>query len=96
MPREVPAGLAPRSGPKTGQRDHLIDPAALMPWEWASHSRWLRALRLGCSAPASSSDPTWPRGFLSEWYGRPPMVAEPASGASRPTMTRTVVDLSAP
>ena len=29
----------------------------------ARYSRWLRALRPGCSAPASSSDPTWPRGF---------------------------------
>ena len=29
------------------------------PWEWASHSRWLRADRLGCSAAASSSEPRW-------------------------------------
>ena len=33
-------------------------PAGLVrPWEWASHSRWLRADRLGCRAPASSSEP---------------------------------------
>ena len=36
---------------------------AVRPCEWASHSRWLRALRLGCSAAASSSEPTW----LSGW-----------------------------
>ena len=40
-----------------------LDPAGIR-WlrgllrEWASHSRWLRPLRPGCSAPASSSDPT--------------------------------------
>ena len=41
------------------------------PWEWASHSRWLRAVRLGCSAAASSSDPTWVSGLPQAGVGPP-------------------------
>src|SRR4051812_5546528 len=66
------------------------------PWEWASHNRWLRPVRLGCSAPASSSDPTWLSGLRRLRYGRPPTSAWPSSTASRPTITRIVVDLPAP
>ena len=53
---------------------------AFRPWECASHSRWLRADRLGCSAAASSSDPTRVSGRCSVWYGRP----RPARRARRP------------
>ena len=67
------------------------------PWEWASHSRWLRAVRLGCSAPASSSAPTWlQRVAQARGTGWPPISAVPSSAASRPRITRIVVDLPAP
>ena len=66
------------------------------PWEWASQSRWLRALRLGCRAAASSSAPTWLSGCRSVRYGWPPTSAVPSSAASRPRITRIVVDLPAP
>ena len=70
---------------------------AARPWEWASHSRWLRAVRLGCSAAASSSAPTWrQRVAAAAGTGRPPISAVPASAASRPRITRIVVDLPAP
>src|SRR6266699_2917443 len=66
------------------------------PWEWASHSRWLRAVRPGCSAAASSSEPTWLSGWRRPWYRWPPISALPSSGASSPRITRIVVDLPAP
>ncbi|GIE78746.1 hypothetical protein Aph02nite_46960 [Actinoplanes philippinensis] len=70
--------------------------AAPSPCECAIHSRWLRAVRLGWSAPASSSDPRWHSGRRNDRYGRPPTSAAPASGRSSPRITRMVVDLPAP
>src|SRR5690242_8941374 len=67
-----------------------------MPCEWASQRRWLRALLPGWNAEASSSAPTWLSGCRSAGYGCPPMSAVPSSAASRPRMTRIVVDLPAP
>src|SRR3984957_10120930 len=69
---------------------------ASRPCECASQSRWLRADRLGCSAPASSSDPITRIGCRRLAYDVPPTVAVPSSAASRPRMTRIVVDLPAP
>src|SRR5690606_19669206 len=66
------------------------------PCEWASHSRWSRPVRLGCSAPAASSAPTCVSGASRLRYGLPPTSASPSSGISRPRMTRIVVDLPAP
>jgi hypothetical protein len=42
------------------------------------------------SAPAASS------GRRQAAYGRPPIVTDPESGASRPRISRIVVDLPAP
>ena len=50
----------------------------------AIQSRWLRALRPGWTAAASSSAPTSRSGARSDRYGRPPTSAVPASGASSP------------
>ena len=54
----VTARLPPGGLLQPGLADHLVDPAGVRPWERASQSRWLRPVRLGCSAAASSSEPT--------------------------------------
>ena len=53
-------------------------------------------MRLGCSAAASSSAPTWLQRAAQAAVGRPPTSAVPSSAASRPRITRIVVDLPAP
>ena len=56
----VAAGLAAgRRPPGRPARSPRRPAGPVRPCECASHSRWLRALRLGCSAAASSSEPTW-------------------------------------
>ena len=71
------------AGPASGDRRGRARPAraprrpggAAMPLLCASHSRWSRALRPGCSAPASSSAPTCVSGVRSDRYGLPPTSA---------------------
>ena len=86
----------------------LLDAAALQPSRtarnhllWLAHSQGLGtsrvdAVRLGCSAPASSREPTWRSGRCRLAYRRPPTRAVPSSGASRPRITRIVVVCPAP
>ena len=66
----VAARLPLRHGGEAGQADAPRRRGrADRPWECASHSRWLRALRLGWSAAASSSAPRWLSGCRSCRYG---------------------------
>ena len=96
MPRESPparrraAGVSPTSSSTSSTR-----PPG-MPLDWAIQSRWSRARRPGWTAVASSSAPTWRRGVRRVRYRQPPTSAVPSSGASRPRMMRSVVDLPAP
>jgi hypothetical protein len=62
MPREKPPAARRATPPRPASSSTSSTRRAGRPWECASHSRWLRALRLGCSAPASSSAPTRRRG----------------------------------
>ena len=67
-----------------------------MAFELAIHSRWLRALRLGCSAPASNEAPTTCSGKRRLAYCFALIVAEPDVGRSRPMIMRIVVDFPLP
>ena len=67
-----------------------------MPLLAASQRRWLRAVRPGCSARASSSAPTSRSGAADSAYERPFTVTLPAVGRSSPSTMRIVVDLPAP
>ena len=67
-----------------------------MPLLAASAARWSRALRPGWNALASSSAPTSRSGQRRSRKRRPPMRARPASGRSRPRISRIVVDLPDP
>ncbi len=62
----------------------------------ARQRRWLRALRPGWNALASSSAPASRSGQRSAPKGVPLTVAEPESGTSRPRIMRMVVDLPEP
>ncbi len=62
----------------------------------ASTRRWSRAVREPCAACASSRAPTWRSGSSSVAYARPPRVAVPDVGRSRPSTSRMVVDFPAP
>ena len=96
MPREYPPALRRTTDCRPACSITASTRRAFRPCEWASHSRWLRALRLGCSAAASSSAPTWLSGWRRRAYGWPPISAVPSSAASRPRITRIVVDFPAP
>ena len=67
-----------------------------MPLVCAMNSRWLYALRPGCTAFASSSAPTLVSGARSAAYRCPSMCTVPAVGRSSPMIARIVVDLPAP
>ena len=93
----VPARLPPRRCLQADLGEHRIGPAAGRPWDRASHSRWLRPVRPGCSADASSSDPITGQRTAQRLGKRSPHTsAWPASGTSRPRITRIVVDFPAP
>src|SRR6185436_20993643 len=62
----------------------------------ASHRRWLRADRLGCTHFASSNAPTVRSGSTRSPYGFPSIRACPLVGRSNPRIIRMVVDLPAP
>ena len=84
--QRVAARLAPGRRFQPGLAEHLVDPAGGRPWEWASQSRWLRAVRLGCSAAASSSEPAWRsgcrrRGRAGRRPARCPRRARPGRGS---------------
>ena len=96
MPREYPPALRLAAVCSPACSITASTRRAVRPCEWASQSRWLRALRLGCSAAASSKAPTWLSGCRRLAYGWPPTSAVPSSGASRPRITRIVVDFPAP
>ena len=93
--RERPGPLA-RHLAQPDQVEHLVHPAgAAGPGVWARNSRWLRALRPGCTAwPPAARRPSA--------AGRAVGVAlavdggDAACGRSRPRMSRIVVDLPAP
>jgi len=67
-----------------------------MPWVAARARRWLYADREVCTARASRSAPTTFSGIGCAAYGRPSTVTVPDDGASRPRISRMVVDLPAP
>ncbi len=96
MPSEKPPALRRAAAPRPACSMTSSTRRAGTPCEWASHSRWLRAVRLGCSAEASSSAPRCRSGRRRVRYGTPPTRAFPSSAASRPRITRMVVDLPAP
>ena len=84
MPSEKPPDLAPGRRAQAGLLEHLVDPAAAgCRCDCASHSRWLRAVRPGCSAAASSSEPTWRSGWRSAGV-RPAADRAPARRRPRP------------
>ena len=67
-----------------------------MPVVAAMARKWLRADRPVWTAFASSSAPASCRGRVCSAKGFPFTVAVPEVGASRPRMSRIVVDLPAP
>ena len=73
-----------------------VVPKATDPGRVGRAARWLRAVRPGCQARASSSAPTSRNGQPRSRYRRPLIAACPASGWSRPRISRMVVDLPDP
>ena len=53
-------------------------------------------MRPGWNALASSNAPTSRSGLRISWYSLPPILTDPASGRSSPSIIRIVVDLPAP
>ena len=64
--RELPGPLVGHGG-EPDEVEHLVDRPAGMSLVWARQRRWLRALRPGWNALASSSAPTSRRGQRSSW-----------------------------
>lgn len=62
----------------------------------AIHARWSTARRSGTGPAPSSSAPTVRNGWLRSRYRFPSINAVPLVGASRPSRTRSVLDLPAP
>src|SRR5829696_5876952 len=88
--RRCAASLRPTSASTSSTR-----PAGT-PIVWASSHRWVRPVRPGCTAAASSRVPTTAPGLGSSAYRRPSTTAAPAVGATRPVIIRIVVVLPAP
>ena len=96
MPSEYPRTRWPATSRRPTRSSTSSTRRRGRPWVWARNSRWLRALRPGCIALASSSAPTVRSGWASSAYGLPLIVALPVFGRSRPSTSRIVVDLPAP
>ena len=75
------AGPPPRTVLETHHPEHLVDTRVRgIELVWATASRWLKAVRPGWMALASSRAPTSRRGHRSSWKRRPPMVTPPGVG----------------
>ena len=59
MPSEYPPALRRAADARPACSITSSTRCARRPCEWASHSRWLRPVRLGAARAASSSEPTW-------------------------------------
>ncbi len=96
MPREKPptrwsaTSVRPTMSRTWSTRDRPI------PQVSARASRWLRALRPGWTARASSRAPTSCSGAACSAYRLPLTSTDPDEGRSRPMIIRIVVDLPAP
>ena len=86
MPREYSA--LRRAADQPGQRDRPHRPGlACMPGVGEPQQVVARAAA-GLERASVQQRPDVAQGSSSAWYGRPPMVAVPASGVSRPRTTR--------
>jgi hypothetical protein len=91
LPARLPAALARPTIPSTSSTRRVA-----MPLLAASAARCARAVRPGWNALASSSAPTCRSGQRRSRYRCPLIRTRPASGRSRPRISRIVVDFPDP
>jgi hypothetical protein len=93
-PHRVAADLAPCGITQPDQLEHLVGSRHRQAGHRAEDAQVV-ARRASWVADSSAASTT-SVGLCSRWYGRPPMVACPAVGWTRPSTMRSVVVLPAP
>ncbi len=96
MPSENPPTRRREAAPRPTSSRTSAARASGTPACGAYTRRWSRAVRPGWKSAASRAAPTVRIGRSSSVYRRPPMVADPAVGETRPRSIRRVVVLPAP